>query len=370
MKQSWYEIRNAKDEEAEVYLYDEIGSWGITAKDFADELKGIKAKTITLRINSPGGDVFDGIAIYNVLKNHPAEVHAIVDGLAASSASFISQAADTVLMATGATMMIHEPYGMTMGAAADHAKMAETLNKMGDTVAAFYASRAGGTEAEWRDRMRTESWYRAQEAVDINLADGLLESAKDQVRVGVFNLSRFRNVPDWLPLDKAIGSHSTAYVEQPWDGPGNKARLSNDETAPYYRKAFAWVDPEADADTKAAYKFIHHEVGAAGAVGAANMRGCSAGIAVLNGGRGGTTIPAEDKQGVWNHLAGHLRDGDMEPPPLDELSSPVKGDSDPFAAVDWEGVLAEYARYDPPEPNLEKVLAEHPIEPAFSRKDN
>jgi len=195
---SWYEIRNATAETAEVLLYDEIGGWGITASDFAKELQGVKAKIINLRINSPGGDVFDGVAIYNALKNHPAAVHAVVDGLAASSASFISQAGDTVLMATGSTMMIHEPHGMTMGDAQDHAKMAETLNKMGDTIASFYAMRAGGDEALWRSRMAQESWYRAQEAVDIGLADGVV-GGKAENRVGIFNLSSFKNVPDWVP---------------------------------------------------------------------------------------------------------------------------------------------------------------------------
>jgi len=195
---TWFEIRNAASETAEVLLYDEIGTWGVTATDFAKELQGVKARTINLRINSPGGDVFDGIAIYNALKNHPAAVHAVVDGLAASSASFIAQAGDTVLMATGSTMMIHEPHGMTMGDASDHAKMAETLDKMGDTIASFYAIRAGGDEPLWRARMRSESWYRAQEAVDIGLADGVV-GGKAENRAGIFNLSKFSNVPDWVP---------------------------------------------------------------------------------------------------------------------------------------------------------------------------
>jgi len=195
---SWYEIRNATAEEAEILIYDEIGYWGVTASEFVKELNGLKAKTITLRINSPGGDVFDGVAIYNALKRHPASVHAVVDGLAASSASFITQAGDTVLMAAGSTMMIHEPHGMTMGDAQDHAKMAETLDKMGDTIASFYAGRAGGDEPLWRSRMRVECWYRAQEAVDIGLADGLVGSAAEN-RVGIFNLAKFKNVPDWVP---------------------------------------------------------------------------------------------------------------------------------------------------------------------------
>lgn len=202
MKRTWYEIRDAGDSVVEVLLYDEIGSWGISAKDFVNELGAIKASTITLRVNSPGGDVFDGVAIYNGLKNHKAAVNVVVDGLAASSAAFITQAGDTVLMAEGSTMMIHEPHGMTLGDAGDMAKMAETLGKMGDTIASLYAARAGGTEAEWRERMREESWYRAQEAVDVKLADGVVDGQQARNPAGIFNLSQFKNVPDWVPQDE------------------------------------------------------------------------------------------------------------------------------------------------------------------------
>jgi len=117
-------------------------------------------------------------------------------------------------------------------------------------------------------------------------------------------------------LRKALPVHHTPTSDAAWDGPGNVARLKNDETAAYYKKMYAWVDPDADPDTKAAYKFPHHEVDGDGNVGAANIRGCIAGIAVLNGARGGADIPDADKQGVYNHLAAHLRDADVEPPEL------------------------------------------------------
>lgn len=118
---------------------------------------------------------------------------------------------------------------------------------------------------------------------------------------------------------KAIASHSTATDDGAWDGPANEARLDNDAGAATYRKAYAWQDPDADADTKAAYKFIHHFVDSDGTVGAASTKGCTAGIAVLNGGRGGADIPDADRQGVYNHLARHLRDAGMEPPELNSL---------------------------------------------------
>lgn len=114
----------------------------------------------------------------------------------------------------------------------------------------------------------------------------------------------------------AIGVHHTETSEGGWDGPANEARLKQEQAVSYYRQAFAWQDPDGDEKTKAAYRFIHHEVGGDGSIGAANLRAASTGIGVLNGGRGGTTIPESDVQGVYRHLAAHLRDADKDVPEL------------------------------------------------------
>ena len=220
MSRRWYEIRDAGDV-AEVMLYDEIGAFGVTAAQFVKELQGIRAKAISLRVNSPGGDVFDGVAIYNSLKDHKATVNVVVDGLAASAASFITQAGDSVLMATGAVMMVHEPFGMTLGDSADHAKMSETLDKMGGTIASLYAGRAGGTEDYWRGEMKAETWYRAEEAVAAKLADGLVHASQAQAPAGIFNLSKFKHVPEWLnqevpeptPEPEPIPAPDTSIIE-------------------------------------------------------------------------------------------------------------------------------------------------------------
>ncbi len=189
---------------ADVYLYDEIGMWGVTANDFARDLRAIKSSVINLHLNSPGGEVFDGIAIYNSLKNHPAAVNVFVDGLAASSASFIAQAGDTIVMAKNATMMIHEPYGMAMGDAATMTKMAEELNLVGETIADIYAERATDTTSdEWRAAMRDETWYKAQDAVDAGLADEVAGVAPKNIAGSVFNLSKFKHVPKWIAQAKA-----------------------------------------------------------------------------------------------------------------------------------------------------------------------
>jgi hypothetical protein len=119
----------------------------------------------------------------------------------------------------------------------------------------------------------------------------------------------------------AIGSHSTDTSDGAWDGPAQEKNLpsGNDGDGTTLRKAYAWVDPEGDANTKASYKFIHHFVSSDGAIGAASTKGCSTGIGVLNGGRGGTTIPDGDRRGVYNHMIKHLRDSGVAEADLPEL---------------------------------------------------
>jgi hypothetical protein len=119
---------------------------------------------------------------------------------------------------------------------------------------------------------------------------------------------------------KAVPSHTTATSDAAWDGPANEGRVRSGENTAYYRKIYAWQDPDGDLTVKSSWRFIHHLVAGGGEPGAANVRGCQTGIGVLNGGRGGTTIPDADRQGVWNHLAKHLRDADLEPPELKSLA--------------------------------------------------
>ena len=120
---------------------------------------------------------------------------------------------------------------------------------------------------------------------------------------------------------KAIPYHKTGTTDGAWDAGANVDRIPNDAGEATLRKMYAWVDPGADADTKSAYKFPHHEVDGDGAVGDANLAACSAGIAALNGGRGGANIPEADRQGVYDHLAHHLRDAGKEPPELKSRSA-------------------------------------------------
>lgn len=169
----WYSIKNLSDTAAEISIFDEIGYFGISAADFIKDIQAVRATEINLRINSPGGDVFDGIAIYNAIRRHPANVTAYVEGLAASAASFIAMAADRVVMQPHSQLMIHEASGLVIGAASDMRQMADLLDKSSDNIASIYAERAGGTVEDWRARMKSETWMSDQEAVDLGLADAI-----------------------------------------------------------------------------------------------------------------------------------------------------------------------------------------------------
>lgn len=171
--QSWYRITNAADpDEAEVMLYDEVGGWfGATADQFIADLRGITAPSLRVRINSPGGSVFEGIAIANALRSHPGNITVQVDGIAASIASVIAMAGDRIEMAPNTMLMIHEASGVCLGNASDMEEMAQLLDLISDNIADAYAARAGGTRESWREQMRDETWFLPDDAVKAGLAD-------------------------------------------------------------------------------------------------------------------------------------------------------------------------------------------------------
>jgi ATP-dependent protease ClpP protease subunit len=168
-----FEIRNAASgDEAELLVYDEIDSWwGVSAGDVIAELAQVTAPNLRVRINSPGGSVFEGLAIANALRAHPANVIVQVDGLAASIASVIAMAGDRLVMMPNSMLMVHEASGLCIGDATDMQQMAGVLGKISDNIAGAYAAKAGGTSDEWRAVMRAETWYLPEDAVAAGLAD-------------------------------------------------------------------------------------------------------------------------------------------------------------------------------------------------------
>lgn len=201
----WFKIVNAA-ERAEIWIYEQIGEdfWsgdGTTAKSFQKELSGIKAKQIDLHVNSPGGDVFDGLTIYNLIKQHPANVTTYIDGLAASIASVIALAGDKIVMAENALFMVHNPYGHTMGSSDEMRKMADVLDKVKGSIALAYTGRTGKTEEEIDELMNAETWMSSFEALEYGFIDEItdqMDMAASAKFVPAMIKAKFKNIPDNL----------------------------------------------------------------------------------------------------------------------------------------------------------------------------
>ena len=215
-RDDWYRLQNKAGETPKLYIYDEIGYWGDTAKALAEDLKGVDADEIAVHLNSPGGDIFDGLAIYQALKDHKAKVTIRVDGLAASIASVIAMAGDRIVMAPKASMMIHDGWTMAVGNAAELRKTADLLDKQSGIIASVYADRSvlGYGTDHFRALMREETWFTAEEALEAGLIDEIegQESKKDEP----FNLAVYNHAGrEKAPEPKIKGEHGPETVEPP-----------------------------------------------------------------------------------------------------------------------------------------------------------
>ena len=389
----WYRITDrlqAKDEDgggtyAEVMIYDEVGYFGVTAQDFMVDLKAITAPKISLRINSPGGEIFDGIAIFNCLQSHPANVTVYVDSLAASIASVIAMAGDRVVMQPHSQMMIHEGAGMCIGDAADMRELADLLDRSSDNIAAIYSEKAGGTVKQWRDRMRAETWYTAAEAVAAGLAD---EAAKPKKATPMpvdnsWDLSVFRypgrnaapapgSAPSTAPTVEAaaVGPHGGTGQEGAWDAAAEQAKLPSPMSVETARSMYALYDSgrvESGELPKDACSLPHHFVNTDGTPGAASLAGVSAALGRLNQAEGYTDaekataerhLKAHQPAGSSDHAANHVHDADdegeiVEVIPWDSASASVFKAAMATAADDFAGWDADAFRH------AVRVNAEH-----------
>lgn len=238
---------------AELHLYDMIGPGGITAQSVADALKPYAgARQINVRINSIGGDVFDGNTIYNLLKSHKAKVTVYVDGLAASIASVIAMAGDKIIMAENAMMMIHDPWTIAVGGADDMRKSAGVMDKIKGTLITAYAAKSGLNETEIATIMADETWYTAEEAVAMGFADEV--GAEVKVDAKVFDLSKFKNTPQAIlamhagaapptvepivaPPQKEPQMNAIAPADQKFANPAFRRQVLSDAVAASYAPA-------------------------------------------------------------------------------------------------------------------------------------
>ncbi|MCZ3844160.1 head maturation protease, ClpP-related [Lactobacillus mulieris] len=172
-----------------------------SASDFRDALKDIgNVKTINLHINSPGGNVFDGISIYNMLKQNKAHVNVYIDGVAASIASVIAMAGDTIFIPNNAMLMIHNPWTYAQGNAKELRKIADDLDKMTESSKTIYLEQAGDklTEEKLTQLMDEETWINASEALEYGFVDEIIESQKAVACADKSFLKHYKNVPNQL----------------------------------------------------------------------------------------------------------------------------------------------------------------------------
>jgi ATP-dependent Clp protease protease subunit len=202
-----FEAKTAEDTTT-ITLYDEIGFFGVTAKMFNRMLAEVKTPKGVLKINSPGGDVFDGIAMHNDLAAHPADWTVQVTGLAASAASIVAMAGDRIEIAENAFLMIHNAWTITLGDKHELGEVADLLAQIDGALADTYVARTGKKRDEIEKMMDAETWLGGKEAVAQGFADATFGAGKEEAKA-FFDLSAFKNAPrellrsggadDWQP---------------------------------------------------------------------------------------------------------------------------------------------------------------------------
>jgi len=194
MNKNWYNIKaEASSKSADVYIFDEIGTFGLTAQSFIEEIKSYKDTPMSLHINCVGGDVFEGMAIYNVLKKRTARTTVYIEGIAASMGSVIALAGDEVVMAENSLFMIHNAWGGAMGEATEIRKTAALLDKISGEIADIYTKKTNLPYNKVKEMMDEETWLSADEAFNL----GFIDSISDAIKVAAkYDVSKFKNITD------------------------------------------------------------------------------------------------------------------------------------------------------------------------------
>lgn len=185
-----FRVSNVDSARPKLYVYDMIGGWDLDASEFVQAVHALDATDLDLHINSPGGFVYDAVAMYEALQSSATTVHAHIDGLAGSAASFLAMAGDSVDIAKGGRIVIHDAQMLALGSPADLREAADLGDAVSDDIAGYYADRAGGTVASWRAAMTATTTYSAQQAVDVKLADRVTGDVSRETDSGPDNRSR------------------------------------------------------------------------------------------------------------------------------------------------------------------------------------
>ena len=192
MDKKWYNINGkASTGIVDVYIFDEIGAYGLNAQSFIEEVKAYKDRPMNIHINCVGGDVFDGMAIYNIIKKRTAETTVYIEGIAASMGSVIALAADNVVMAENSLFMIHNAWGGAMGESKELKKTARLLEKISNEIADIYIKKTKLPYDKVKEMMDEETWLNADEALQL----GFVDSISDAIKVAAkYDVSKFKNI--------------------------------------------------------------------------------------------------------------------------------------------------------------------------------
>jgi ATP-dependent Clp protease protease subunit len=217
MPKQWFSMQ-ARAGVGEIAIYDEIGAGGISARDFHEKLKALGAvNSIRLSINSPGGSVFDGLAIHNMLARHAARVVVTIDGVAASMASAVAMSGDEIVMPKNSMLMLHNPTGVALGDADTMGEMADALRRMGQSLIGIYAARSKQPHEKIQSMMNATTWLNADEAVALGFADRVEQPVKI---AATFDLARrYGNVPA-APSPAGLDA---AAIYRKWNAPRGSA---------------------------------------------------------------------------------------------------------------------------------------------------
>lgn len=192
-KSDWYKIEALSEDSTEVMIYDVIGWPFNDAGEIIRALAGIDTKTVTVRINSPGGDVFDAMAIFNALQSHKSKIVTRIESLAASAASFIALAGKEVQAYQNAMVMIHDPWVLAAGNQYDLREIADILEKISGNMVDIYSQNSKVGKKEIREMLKAETWFTAKEAREKGFVDTIIDGKAAKAQ---FDLSMFANVPD------------------------------------------------------------------------------------------------------------------------------------------------------------------------------
>jgi len=212
-----WRVNRLSNEVADVFIYGDIGGWmdGLSANDFAREVVALDVGNLNVRLNSGGGSVFEGQAIYNTLSQHKARVTVTIDGVAASIASVIAMAGDEIRITEGSHIMVHKPWSMAMGDADSMRKEAEVLDSLESGIIDIYAARTGKNTKQLTDWVSAETWFKGQAAVDAGFADSVIPAKRREnyARSNIFNsflhtpvdiLDELCNIPQVRELERVL----------------------------------------------------------------------------------------------------------------------------------------------------------------------